>query len=107
MKALWIAVGDLRRMFRARANIFFVFIFPMLLILVLGATFGGAGDARLGVVSTGSGPLGTALTRQLQRTPHLQVVPVTGAAALLTQVERGNVEAGSRSPPRRCPAPPG
>jgi len=99
VKALWIAVGDLRRMFRARANIFFVFIFPMLLILVLGATFGGSGSARLGVVSSDSGPLGTALVRQLQRTPHLQVVPVTGAAALLTQVERGNVEAGIAIPP--------
>jgi ABC-2 type transport system permease protein len=94
MKALWIAVSNLRRMFRARANIFFAFVFPMLLILVLGATFGGSSTPRLGVVSSGSGPLGTALVHQLQRTPRLQVVPVSGAAALLTQVERGNVVAG-------------
>jgi ABC-2 type transport system permease protein len=94
MKALWIAVSNLRRMFRARANIFFAFIFPMLLILVLGATFGGSSTPRLGVVSSGSGPLGTALVHQLERTPRLQVVPVSGAAALLTQVERGNVVAG-------------
>ena len=40
MKVLWIALANLRRMFRARANIFFVFVFPMVLILVLGATFG-------------------------------------------------------------------
>jgi ABC-2 type transport system permease protein len=99
MKALWIAVSNLRRMFRARANIFFAFIFPMLLILVLGATFGGSSTPRLGVVSSGSGPLGTALVHQLQRTPRLQVVPVSGAAALLTQVERGNVEAGIVIPP--------
>ena len=99
MKVLWIATGNLRRMFRARANIFFVFVFPMLLILVLGATFGGSSAARLGVVDANSGPLGTALVRQLQRTPQLQVVPVTGSAALLTQVERGNVEAGIVIPP--------
>jgi ABC-2 type transport system permease protein len=99
MKALWIARSNLRRMFRARANIFFVFVFPMLLILVLGATFGGSASARLGVVDANSGPLGTALVRELQRTPHLKVVPVTGAAALLTQVERGNVEAGIVIPP--------
>jgi ABC-2 type transport system permease protein len=99
VKALWIALGNLRRMFRARANIFFVFVFPMLLILVLGATFGGSSSVRLGVVDAGSGPLGTALVHQLQRAPHVQVVPVTAAAALLTQVQRGNVEAGIVIPP--------
>jgi linearmycin/streptolysin S transport system permease protein len=99
VKVVWIATGNLRRMFRARANIFFVFVFPMLLILVLGATFGGSSSARLGVVDANSGPLGGALVRQLQHTPQLQVVPVTGPTALLTQVERGNVEAGIVIPP--------
>lgn len=99
MKAVWIATSNLHRMFRARANIFFVFVFPMLLILVLGATFGGSSSARLGVVDANAGPLGTALVRQLQRTPHIILVPVTGSAALLTQVGRGNVEAGIVIPP--------
>ena len=53
MKVLWIALANLRRMFRVRTNIFFVFVFPMVLILVLGATFGGSSTPRLGVVSTG------------------------------------------------------
>ena len=61
MKAVWIAVANLRRMFRVRTNIFFVFVFPMVLILILGATFGGSASPRLGVVTTGSGPLGAAL----------------------------------------------
>jgi ABC-2 type transport system permease protein len=99
MKALWIAAGNLRRMFRARANIFFVFVFPMLLILVLGATFGGSSVPRLGVVGQRSGPLGAALTRQLEHTPHLHVVDVADPAALLTQVERGNLAAGLVIPP--------
>jgi ABC-2 type transport system permease protein len=67
MKVLWIAVSNLRRMFRVRTNFFFVFVFPMVLILILGATFSGSSSPRLGVVSTGSGPLGTALLRQLER----------------------------------------
>lgn len=99
MKALWIALANLRRMFRTRANIFFAFVFPMLLILVLGATFGGSSNPRLGVVTRGSGPLGGALVRQLDRTPHLRVVTVSGTAALLTQVERGNLAAGLVIPP--------
>jgi ABC-2 type transport system permease protein len=94
MKALWIGVANLRRMFRVRANIFFVFVFPMLLILAVGATFGGSSNPRLGVVSRGSGALGAALVRQLEQSPHLQVVTVTDPAALLTEVERGDLAAG-------------
>src|SRR6516225_10783503 len=94
MKAFWIGLTNLRRMFRVRTNIFFVFVFPMVLILVLGATFGGSSTPRLGVVSTGSGSLGAALLRQLEQTPHLRVVAVSDPAALLTQVERGNLAAG-------------
>jgi linearmycin/streptolysin S transport system permease protein len=99
MKALWIAATNLRRTFRMRTNIFFVFVFPMILILALGATFGGSSSPRLGVVAQGSGPLGTALVRQLERTPHLRVVFVSDPAALLTGVERGNLEAGVVIPP--------
>jgi linearmycin/streptolysin S transport system permease protein len=99
MKALWIGLTNLRRMFRARTNIFFVFVFPMVLILVLGATFGGSSSPRLGVVTTGSGPLGATLLRQLEQTPDLRVVTVSDPSALLTQVERGNLEAGVVIPP--------
>lgn len=99
MKALWIGLANLRRMFRVRTNIFFVFVFPMVLILVLGATFGGSSSPRLGVVSTGSGPLGTALLHQFEQTPHLRVVTVPDPASLLTQVERGSLAAGVIIPP--------
>jgi ABC-2 type transport system permease protein len=99
MKALWIALTNLRRMFRVRASIFFVFVFPMLLILVLGATFGGSSSPRLGVVARQAGPLGGALITQLGQTPHLRVVRVSDAASLLTLVERGNLAAGLVIPP--------
>ncbi len=94
MKALSIGLVNLRRAFRQRSNVFFVFVFPMLLILVLGVTFGGAATPRVGVVSAGSGPLGTALVRQLEGLPHLKVVAVGGPAALVTDVARGNLGAG-------------
>jgi ABC-2 type transport system permease protein len=100
MKVLWIAAVNLRRMFRVRTNYFFVFVFPMALILVLGATFGGSSTPRLGVVTQGSGPLSTALVRQLERAPQLRVVPVADPAALLTQVERGSLAAGLVLPAR-------
>jgi linearmycin/streptolysin S transport system permease protein len=97
-KAIWIAVTDLRRMLRRRANIFFVFVFPMLLILVLGATFGGSSKLRLGVVADRPGPLETALIRQLEKTPELRVVRVASDSALLTMVQRGNLAAGVQIP---------
>ena len=53
MKAFTIAGVNLRRFFRDRSNVFWVFIFPILLILVLGAAFGGSSDPRLGVYQSG------------------------------------------------------
>ncbi len=48
MKVLAIAANSLRRLIRTRANLFFVFALPMLLILVLGLTLG-SDTPRIGV----------------------------------------------------------
>ena len=48
MTVLAIAGNGLRRLFRARSNLVFVFALPMLLILVLGLTVGPA-TPRTGV----------------------------------------------------------
>jgi ABC-2 type transport system permease protein len=98
MKAIVIALNDLGRTFRRRVNLFFVFVFPMLLILVLGATFGNSSSPRLGVVVGRPGPLASDLLRQLQGTPRLRVAVVGSDAALLTGVERGNYDAGLEIP---------
>ena len=47
MKVVQIGLVGLRRMLRDRSNIFFVFIFPLVIILLVGAQFG-----------SGSGPSG-------------------------------------------------
>lgn len=52
--ALTIAATSIRRLLRDRSNIFFVFIFPMLLVLLIGLAFGGDGAARVGVAGQGS-----------------------------------------------------
>ena len=57
MKALAIAATDLRRLLRWRANLFFLFVLPMLIILLLGAAFGNAQTARIGVLDRDGGPL--------------------------------------------------
>ena len=49
VKVLAIARNSLRLLFRERSNIFFVFILPIILILVIGLMFGGAFTPRIGV----------------------------------------------------------
>jgi ABC-2 type transport system permease protein len=93
-KVLAIAATNTRRMFRVRTNLLFTFVFPMLLILVLGATFGGSNSPRIGIVAHGSGRLEAALVKQLDQTPHLRVVRVSDTGALVAQVARGRLSAG-------------
>ena len=47
-KIFAIAASNVRRMLRERSNIFFVFIFPIALILLIGAQFGGDFDPGVG-----------------------------------------------------------
>ena len=92
MKSLTIAAMNLRRFIRERANIFFVFIFPMLLILVLGSVFGGGFDTRLGVVALGSGELTSATVESLEARDEFVVHRRDDRDAVIRAVERGELE---------------
>ena len=94
MKALTIAGNDLRRLVRWRANIFFLFVLPMLIILLLGAAFGGSQKARLGVLARDSGPLAQRFTKTLSERPSTQLVRYHGYAELQKAVSRGDLDAG-------------
>ncbi len=94
MKALAVAAVNVRRMLRDRSNVFFVFVFPMLLILVLGVSFGGTSDLRFGVVASQVGPLGEQLVGTLRDIPDVAVERFQTEEALRTSVERGQLEAG-------------
>ena len=98
MKALAIAGMNLRRLFRLRSNIFFVIIFPMLLILLLGATFGGGFTPVIGIVGHGIGPLGDELVASLEATDDLEVERYTNEDAVVNAVERGRVQGGLAIP---------
>jgi linearmycin/streptolysin S transport system permease protein len=92
VKALAIAATDLRRLFRWRANLFFLFLLPMLIILLLGAAFGSS-DARVGVVGGDSG-LGHRLVAALDAQRSVRVERFADQHALERAVARGRVEAG-------------
>jgi len=94
MKVLTIAYNSLRRLLRDRTNIFFVFLMPMLLILVLGAAFGGDYDPRIGIVAEGSGALGEDLVQRIGDVEGVNTFDYDGRDELVVAVERGRLEAG-------------
>ena len=95
MKILTIAITQLRRLMRDRSNIFFVFILPMMLILVLGAAFGGEFDPRVGVVLLGTGELAEDLATRIEETEGVVAnTDYDDPDALVLAIERGQLEAG-------------
>jgi ABC-2 type transport system permease protein len=93
VKVVW-AIGalELKRFFRDRSNLFFVFVFPMLLILVVGLQFGeGSQQTRVSLAGADSalrGALVTALEEEDSR------VTLAEAASVREELARGRVDVG-------------
>ncbi|RSM97572.1 ABC transporter [Nonomuraea sp. WAC 01424] len=87
-----IAWINLIRLVRDRTNIFPVVIFPIVLILVFGISFGGTGRPRLGVAG-GDGPLAAELVAALAGSGELELVRVADEAEARDAVERGSLTA--------------
>lgn len=66
MKVWTIATTGLVRMLKDRANIFFVFIFPLAIIFLVGAQFGSGGPAIEIAVSHDGGPVATAIVERIE-----------------------------------------
>jgi ABC-2 type transport system permease protein len=94
VKELAIAGATLRRTLRERSSIFFLFLFPMLMILVLGVAFGGSFTPRVGVVVPQSSPLAQRLEGGLREADGIVVVSFGDQDGLIAAVERGDLEAG-------------
>lgn len=94
MKAVTIALTDLRRLVRWRANVFFLFVLPMLIILLLGAAFGGSTQARIGVSDAHQGLLAGRFLSALARHPSTEVITYSSPGALQHAVSHGDVDAG-------------
>ncbi len=98
-KVLAIGWANTKRFLRQRSNIFFVFIFPMFIILLLGLMFGGGFDARVGLhVAGDEGPLASALVSALDGLDDIAVVRYGSTEALTEAVQRGQVNAGVEIP---------
>lgn len=97
MTVLSIGWTGLRRLLKDRSNIFFVFIFPLAIIILVGSQFG-TGGTRV-VASHGGGPLAQAIVERLEA-QGIAVDEVDGEEAVANAVERGHVPAGIVLPSR-------
>jgi ABC-2 type transport system permease protein len=93
-KVLAIAGVDLRRLFRDRSNIFFILVFPLLLVLVVGVVFGGDDDLRIGVAAPSADPLTVRVVDALHHDDALDVEDYGSESGLRSAVEHGRVQAG-------------
>lgn len=94
MKALAIGMSNIRRMLRERSNIFFVFIFPLALILLIGSQFGGGVKPAIGLYLADAGELATEISDEVESQESIDTRRFDTEADLVTAVERGHVQAG-------------
>lgn len=89
-----VAALELRRFLRDRSNIFFVFIFPLMLVAMIGLQFGeGANSGRVAVVSTGGGLADRLVTQLESQGVVVSTPPWDDAEASLA---RGRLDAAIR-----------
>ena len=67
MKALAIAQVNITRVVRDRLGLFFIVLLPFIIVLVMGAAFGGSFNPRLGVIEASGGALGQDLLDNLEQ----------------------------------------
>ena len=100
MKALAIAWANLVRTSRDRQGLFFILLLPMILIVVLGITYGGQGSARVGVTDADGGPFARELATDIAASTEarIEVRSYGTGADLRDAVARGFVDFGLAIP---------
>lgn len=98
MRILTIARNALRRLFRDRSNIFFVFVLPIALVLLIGAQFGGGFTPTVGVTAPVGDELADRLVAELAELYQIREYEIRDE--LVLSVERGWVESGLEIPVR-------
>ncbi|MGH2699974.1 MAG: ABC transporter permease [Actinomycetota bacterium] len=98
-KALSIAAVNAIRLGRDRVGLFFLFVFPIVLILLIGVSFGEGFEPKLGVVAPDGGELGDELVEALGGEEVLEIERLPDRGSLVDAVERGEVDAGVVIPP--------
>lgn len=94
-KVMAIARVNVVRLLRDRSGLFFIFVVPLMLVLVLGLSFGGGFATRIGVVAADAGQLGDALVDGLGDEPvGWEIQRYSDAGELRRAVRGGTLAAG-------------
>ncbi len=96
-KTFAIAQIALLRFLRDRSTVFFVFVLPIGIVMLIGAQFGGDFSPRLGVAGPDT-PIAADVIARLESEPEITVVAFDSEDDLLLAVERGKVSAGVSIP---------
>jgi ABC-2 type transport system permease protein len=95
VNALAIAEVNVRRLLRDRTSTFFVFVLPIVLIVVLGTVYGGRIAPRMGIVAVESGALGAELVDAIRNgAVKLELKEPATVEELTARVEEGSLEIG-------------
>ena len=101
MKTLSIGWVYVLRILREPASVFFFFIFPVVMVFIIGIQFGGGGGrVQLGISGETSQSITDQITENLADNQALELVFYEEETEMLTAVERGFISAGVVFPPR-------
>ena len=93
-RAMAIGGANVRRMIRDRSNIFFVFIFPIAIIFLVGSQFGGGVKPAMGVHWEGESDIAFAIVSNLEAIDDIELRRYDTRDDLESSIERGHVQAG-------------
>jgi ABC-2 type transport system permease protein len=94
-RALAIAGVALRRFVRDRGNLFFVFVLPIGIIIMIGAQFGGGFEPKMGVhIPANGGATADALVSVIEQSGEVKIVRFDDRDAVVDAVALGDVVVG-------------
>jgi ABC-2 type transport system permease protein len=93
MKTLTVAANSLRRLFRDRANIFFIFVLPVVLIFVLGLVFGTGFTSRVALIVPDDDDLALEISERISASTAFDTITADDVEAARAQVRRNDIDA--------------
>ena len=93
MKLFTIASNSLRRLFRDRTNIFFIFVLPIVLILVLGLVFGTGFTSRVVVITPEGDDLAGDIAEGISSSTAFETVDIDDFETARIRLRRNDVDA--------------
>jgi len=93
MKTLTIASSSLRRLFRDRSNIFFIFVLPIVLILVLGVVFGSGFTSRVTLIAPDNDELADDVIASISASAAFETMTADDVEDARSRLRRNEIDA--------------